>query len=94
MPARTKHQDPELQTAIAAAVRGELAKAGRTGLTAAEALGMSQPAISRRTRGEVPFLAHEMARLAAWLDIPIARLFDAAVTQCGSGGPDPGPPTP
>ena len=61
--------------AIAANVRAEMARRRLRAVTVAAELGMSQPAMSRRLSGEVPFTAIEVYRLAQILDVPIESLF-------------------
>jgi hypothetical protein len=65
----------DLAQLTAGAVRAELARAGRSGTAAAEVLGMSQAAISRRLRAETPFTSPELLTLARWLGIPAGRLL-------------------
>lgn len=59
----------------AAAVRQALSEARRTQTEAAEQLGVSQAAISRRLSGEVEFTAAELHTLAAWLARPVGDLI-------------------
>lgn len=63
--------------AVAANVRAELARSGRSGAAAARRLQMSRQAISPRLRGDRAFRAEEIAELAEWLGIPTSRLIDS-----------------
>lgn len=55
-----------------------MVRRGLTQLQLAEAAGFSQPALSRRLRGEVPFDLIELDRIAAALDVTTASLLAAA----------------
>lgn len=46
-------------------------------------LQMSQPAVSRRLRGQIPFRVNELGAIATLLDIPLGRFF-ADMPQSGS----------
>lgn len=64
-------------TATAGAnVRGEMARRGVTQASLSIAIGLSQPAISKRLRGETPFDINELARIAVFLNVPLARLTE------------------
>lgn len=58
-------------------VRAELARLGLGQDRLAEMLGVSQPQISKRLSGTIGFEAAELVRIAAELDIPMARLVEA-----------------
>lgn len=60
---------------IAANVRAEVARAGRSQSEIATALGLSQTGVSRRLSGRVAFDGPELAALAALLDVPVAAFF-------------------
>lgn len=64
-----------LSAKIAANVRAEIARKGLTKNEAGTAIGLTQPAMSRRLRGEVEFSASELDRLAVLLGLPVAVLF-------------------
>jgi len=57
-------------------VRGAMARRGITQVQMATLLGVSQPAVSARLRGETPFDVNELARVAKALDVPIERLVE------------------
>ena len=57
-------------------VRGEMARKGITQAQIAEALDLSQAAVSSRVRGLTPFDINELATIAALLEIPIERLIE------------------
>lgn len=61
---------------IGANVRAELARAGRTQSDLAYFLGLAQPNVSRRLRGEVEFSASELLRTAAFLGVPATTLLE------------------
>lgn len=63
---------------VAAEVRVALAREGRPQRYVAEVLGLSQPAVSRRMRAEVPFDVAELAKLADALGIPVATFMAGA----------------
>jgi len=56
-------------------VCGELAEHARTQTDLANALGISQPAVSRRLLGEVDFRYTELVRTALWLGVPLQQLL-------------------
>lgn len=64
---------------VGAEVRGQLAKRRITGVAAARAIGLSQPAFSRRVNGEIPFDVTELTALGQLLGVPAETfLKDAA----------------
>lgn len=71
-----RHENVLLRERIAANVRAELARAKVPAASLVEILGMHRNNTSRRYAGEVPYFAHEIALLAAVLDIPASRLMD------------------
>lgn len=56
-------------------VRGAMADKGRKQRDVATLLDLSQPAVSRRLRGVVPFSAEELAAVATYLDVPLETLL-------------------
>lgn len=58
----------------------------------ANALGVGQPAIARKLRGERPFSIDELMAVAAYLDLPITDLLPNAENP-RPGGPDGGDET-
>lgn len=70
---------PVTQRQIADNVRAELARRQLSQVALAQAIGLTDLAISRRLRGVVPFRADEMAAVAAFLGVSVAELYrDAA----------------
>lgn len=61
---------------VAANVRAELARSGRTQREFGEAIGVSQSLASKRLRGTIPFGIDELAKASAFLDVPLATLLD------------------
>lgn len=59
----------------AATVRAELARRGIKHITLAAHLGYSQPAMSRRLKGEIDFSASDLVAIAALLDVPASTLL-------------------
>lgn len=56
-------------------VRAEMARADVSQSTLASMIGLSQPAISKRLRGEVPFDINEAHLIAKALSVDVARLL-------------------
>lgn len=81
-------ESPEEFTArVAAGVRSWMAKNQYRQRHLAEALGVSQQAVSPKWRGVIPFTLVDLARIAGWLGISVAELMgDAAAVP-----PQPGP---
>jgi transcriptional regulator with XRE-family HTH domain len=50
-----------------------------------QALGRSQPYVSRRLSGKVAFGVDEVERIATWLGVPVAVLLAAEPTSAGAG---------
>ena len=73
---------PTIQTepavAAGAQIRGLMATKRVTQAEAAAALGISQTAISRRLRGEIPFNVTELDALSKLLGVPVVRLWAAS----------------
>lgn len=67
--------NPTYTTRVADSVRAELARRKITQTELAEALGMTQPAVSRRMSGAVPFDTEELGRIADLLGVPMSVLF-------------------
>jgi len=64
--------------AIAAKVRGAVAEHKKSQREVAEILGLSQPVIQLRLKGDRAFRADELAKLADALGVPVERFFPAA----------------
>lgn len=56
-------------------VRAEMARRGISQMRLAEALGMSQPAVSARLRGVTPFDINELAAIAEFFNMPVTGLL-------------------
>lgn len=64
---------------VAANVRGELARQRRTQIDLGQALGRSQPYVSRRLNGRVAFDVDELSRVADFLGVTLAVLLGSDV---------------
>jgi predicted XRE-type DNA-binding protein len=64
--------------AVANTIRAELARRSLTQADLANALGVTQPAVSRRMTGQVPFDVEELAKAAALLGLPVSALIEDA----------------
>lgn len=62
---------------VAAAVRAELARAGRNQQALAAHLHLSQPAVSRRVSGAVSFSIDELVSIAQFLRVDVALFIPA-----------------
>lgn len=65
---------------IASNVRVEATRRNVTGQQIAEALGLTQPATSRRMCGHVAFSGPELDKLAALFGVPVSAFFDEQVS--------------
>lgn len=71
--------DRDLPRVIAAEVRAEIARQkGPTQRELAELLGLSQPQVSDRIRGDVEWRISELAKVAELLGVPITKFVPAA----------------
>lgn len=59
-------------------IRGQLARAHRTQADLAAVLGVSQPQVSARMRGDVPWRVDELLKVAEWLDVAPSVLLGTA----------------
>lgn len=66
-------QPDDARAAIAAEMRAEMARQGKTQRELGAVLKLDQPSISLRLRGERSFKAEEIAVAAAWLGVPVAQ---------------------
>lgn len=66
----------EVRRNVSAAVRVEMARNSLRQADVAEALGLSQQAVSRRLKGAVSFDADELVTLAALFGVPASALID------------------
>ena len=62
---------------VAANIRAELARQGISQTDLANSLHKSQPTVSRRLLGRVPFSVDELDIIADLLDVPMAQLVAA-----------------
>jgi transcriptional regulator with XRE-family HTH domain len=71
---------PTASQRVAANVRAELARHGRSQGDLGQALSRSQPYVSRRLSGKVAFGVDEVEQIATWLGVPVSALIgqDAA----------------
>lgn len=67
---------PSPTATTGANVRGEMARKGINQTRVAEALGVSQAAVSARLRGVTPFDVNELVIIARLLDVPMDRLLE------------------
>lgn len=74
----------ESRQRVAENVRGWMARRNVTQTALAKRLGCSQPVISRRVRGEIPFDLDELIEIAVVLDIDLSELMDGARSRCFS----------
>lgn len=63
---------------VAANVRAELGRHRRSQADLGQALGRSQPYVSRRLNGQVAFGVDEVERIADWLRVPVGSLLGEA----------------
>ncbi len=73
-------QPDDARSAIAGAVRAEMARQSRTQRQLAAALGIDQPSISLRLRGERPFRAEELVAIAAFLGVAAGSFMPVETT--------------
>jgi len=66
---------------VAANVRAELARSGKTQRDAAAVVGMHQPNLGLRLQGKRSFRAEEIARLAEWLGVSADNLLTGVPTK-------------
>lgn len=67
---------------VAAEVRAVAARKRVYQRDIAKRLGMSQPALSRRWNGEIPFDVEELDAIAAFLNVPITSFLGMTATAC------------
>ena len=60
---------------VAGEIRAEMARQRRTGVELASHLQITQQAVSRRLSGEASLDLDDVARIADWLGVPLARLI-------------------
>jgi transcriptional regulator with XRE-family HTH domain len=64
---------------VAANVRAELGRHSRSQADLGQALGRSQPYVSRRLSGKVAFGVDEVEQIASWLGVPVGVLLGEGV---------------
>lgn len=72
--------------AIAAKVRGAVAEHEKTQREIGEILGLPQSVVQLRLKGERPFRAEELAKLADGLGVPVESFFPAAPAPIANAG--------
>lgn len=70
---------------IGANVRAEMSRQAVSQSAVAAALDLPQSAISKRLRGQTPFTAADLGRVADLLGIPVARLYADADADTAAG---------
>lgn len=82
--------DQDAPARVSGAVRAEMARARFSQQRIADALGLSQAAVSRRLTGEVPFSATELAVVAKLLNVRVGTLYGESnnieARESGHGG--------
>jgi transcriptional regulator with XRE-family HTH domain len=73
----TPHKRATLSSDVASEVRAHLARHRLSGRRAALALGWTQPYMSRRLTGEIPFDVADLEAIADLLGIPVVAFFQA-----------------
>lgn len=71
--------NPPSRSEVSATVRAEMARNRVTQTTLANHLHLSQAAVSRRLKGEVPFNSDELAVVAQIVGVSVGALFGEAV---------------
>ena len=74
---------PAQSADLAEEARAVLARRRVTQASAARAIGLSQPAISRRLSGTIPFSAAEIAALAEFVGVPVSTFYGETPTTPG-----------
>lgn len=67
---------------IAAEIRAVAARKQVTQITIAKAIGMSQPALSRRWVGEIPYDLATLEAVLKFLDVSLIALASSAGVRC------------
>jgi transcriptional regulator with XRE-family HTH domain len=67
--------DDGMRAVVAGEVRAHLARRGLSGNEAAMQIGWTQPYLSRRLSGRVPFNVADLATLAKFLEVPVTEFF-------------------
>ena len=72
---RAARSPTTLSNEVRATIRAELARRGRTQTALADAVGMSQVAMSRRLLGQTPIDLDDLEGIAAFLQMPVSALL-------------------
>lgn len=62
---------------VAAEIRAEMARQRMTQVRLSEALGLSQPQVAKRLKGEIAFDTTELETVARTLGVPVTHFFPA-----------------
>jgi transcriptional regulator with XRE-family HTH domain len=73
-------RNDSVRKAIAAEVRAEVARQGRTLRELAEATGIDESSMSRRAWGHRSFRAEELSAVADWLGVSVAQFMPRVST--------------
>lgn len=77
MPSGTRTVLVEQQTVtVAANIRAEMGRRQISQTALAEAIGISQPGVSKRLKGSVAWTLPELTKVAEVLETPLAALID------------------
>ena len=76
-----------LHEKVAAEVRAHLARQRLSGRQAAMRLGWTQPYMSRRLTGEIPFDVTDLEAIAGLLNVPVTAFFDAQTQELAQKRP-------
>ena len=89
----TNAHDTDVNVLVGELVHQHMWRGKITQTQVAQALGVGQPAIARKLRGERPFTIDELLSVADYLDLPVTELLpnDGSPHQ---GGPDGGESAP
>jgi transcriptional regulator with XRE-family HTH domain len=69
---------------VAREVRAEMGRQRRTHRELAEALGISQPQVTKRLNGDIEFRPSELEQVAEMLGVPVTQFLPAAPAPTGS----------
>jgi transcriptional regulator with XRE-family HTH domain len=72
------------RAAIAAEVRAELARHGRTQSQVGEVLNLPQSSVAQRLTGRVSFRGEELVLIAADLGVPVLRFLETPTAEVGA----------
>lgn len=84
-----RQQEANVNAQVGELVHSHMWRAKLTQTKLAQHLGVSQPAVAKKLRGERPFSIDELLAIAAYLNLPITELLPNAENP-RPGGPDGG----